>query len=290
VEIKNAEGQTLLTLLRVAICGLAALSVFGMQNLANVFFDTVQNSGNLISSITYDADNTPLQYGRPYVLYYDKTLEDNKSVSHIYKQYYITGEEGALGLVDSAGNVLLSQSYQDIIVLPATYILKTDGLWRFYDQTEITPLDENNWENVEISLDESGKINSDLVKVEKDGLYGATDQQGHIVVQPQWDDFEPYTYAVDWPIIRVKKNGLYGFINNSGQILIDVKYDYARLDLYSFPNVDDSTTINTVPVVFVLKDNDWGGIFRGDNGKPTGVNWDIEPSAEALADHESSAI
>ena len=290
MEIKQSEGQTLLTLVRVAICGLAALSVLGMQNLADSVFDLVRGNDGFISSIVDDEEAT-VQYGSPYILYYDQTAENGRAIQHIYKRYYITGDEGALGLVDSSGKVLLPQRYQDIIVLPSTYILKEAGAWRFYDQSEVLSLNENTWDNVEISLNELGKISNDLVKVEKNGLFGATDQQGQVIIDPQWDDFEPYTYAVDWPIIRVKKNGLYGFINSAGDTLIDVKYDYARLDLYSYPpENEDSTEVKTVPIVFVLKDNDWGGIFKDKNGKPTTVQWDIEPSAEAMADYESAPV
>jgi hypothetical protein len=292
VEIKQSEGQTLLTLLRVAICGLASLSVLGMYNAANGFFGVVRDGEGWVDSLQYETTYQAAENSRVYNLYYDEVAPDGRGVRHIYKQYYLAGSEGAWGLVDSAGQVILESRYQDIILLPQSYILKDDDQWRFYSRPELEPLGNSAWDNVEVFRSESGKIISDLVAVEKDGHFGATDQQGNVVVPPEWDDCELNTYAVDWPIIRVKKDGLYGFINRSGQVVIDVSFNYAQLDLYSEPPPTDGEPVDTpsVPVVYVCNDGDWGGIFRDPGGQPQAVNWQIEPTAEVLEDYQNSGL
>lgn len=292
MEIKQAEGQTLLTLLRVVICGLATLCVFGMYPVAERFFGFVRNGDAFIASLRDETMDQPNLGGRVYNLYYVEKAADGRGLRHIFKQYYLAGSEGSWGLVDSAGQVILESHYEDIILLPQSYLLKQDGAWRFYSRPELEPLGDTAWDNVEISRNEAGKITSDLVKVEKDGLFGATDQAGNIVVQPEWDGCELNTYAVDWPIIRVKKDGRYGFINRSGQVIIKVRYDYAQLDLYAEtpPEGGGETTAPSVPVIYVCDDGQWGGIFPDADGDPQAVDWQIEPTAEVLEDYRNSQL
>ena len=52
MEIKKSEGQTLLTLLRLAICGVAALCIFGMQGFVNATFDFFRNSEDMVNSFS----------------------------------------------------------------------------------------------------------------------------------------------------------------------------------------------------------------------------------------------
>ena len=179
MEIKFLPGKTLLTLSRLAIYGLASLSVLGMHNFA----DTALNSG--ISLLEETSKDTSAISGSSYTLYYDQKIEGTQGINSIYKLYYISGQEGQLGLVDAAGKVILEPQYEDIIVLPYTYILKIDGLWAFYDQATITALNDHRWDSVEISQDESGKIIDNTIKVEKAGLFGTTDQNGNIIVEPK---------------------------------------------------------------------------------------------------------
>ncbi|NLF79875.1 MAG: WG repeat-containing protein [Clostridia bacterium] len=292
MEIKQAEGQTLLTLLRIMICALASLSVFGMYPIADHFFDLVRNSDALIAPLRDETGEQLNPSGHVYNLYYDEKAEDGRGLRHIFKQYYLAGSEGALGLVDSAGRIILEPQYEDIILLPQSYVLKQDGAWRFYSRPELELMSDTAWDNVEISRNEADKITSDLVKVEKDGLFGATDQTGNIVVQPEWEGCEINTYAVDWPIIRVQKDGRYGFINRSGRVIIKVRYDYAQLDLYAEPppEGDGETAAPSVPVIYVCDDGKWGGIFADADGNPQAVDWQIEPTAEVLEDYRNSQL
>lgn len=283
MEIKKSEGQTLLTLLRLSICGIAALCIFGMQNFVNGTFDFFRNSEEMVNSFLEEKNPGTQDYGNSYILYYDE--QNNGTTTHIYKQYYITGEEGSLGMVDSSGKVIFEPVYEGIILLPHSCILKQDGQWRFYD-LENQPLSDDTWDTVEVVTNKHGKIVGNLIEVSKDGLYGATDQQGEVMISPRWDDIDLNNYEVDWPLIRVKKDGEYGFINSDGYIIIGVRYEYATLGTYVIS--DENQQQQTRPAVFVYRNEDWGAIFQDRYGDPTYVDWDIEPPAEVIEDYNEN--
>ena len=281
--IKYTPGKTLLTLLHLVIYALASLSVFGIHSFAESTIYALQTG----TANTEDTDDdTSSQYSDSYALYYEEDINNNKGTRYIYTLYYLIGQQGALGLVDAAGNVILEPQYQDIIVLPKNYILKTDETWGFYDKASLKALNDQRWDSVEADTDEIGKISSNYIKVEKDGLFGATDQNGKIVLSPKWEDLDLHTYAADWPLIKVKKNGAYGYINSSGGIVINPEYDYAQAGVYPRNESDGTTSYH--PVIYVVKAGDWGGIFKNSSGNPASPRWDIEPTEEVLADYEDS--
>lgn len=277
----------------MAIFAIAAMSVFGMQNVMDNLFSLFQADIDLVEVEPGDDEQTGSNSDRSYILYYDEKIydESGSGYRHTYKQYYIVGSENSLGLVDNSGNVLLPHIYQDILILPNSYILKENDVWHFYSQDTLERLDENDWDEVAIELSEQGKIISDMVKVCRDGAYGATNHQGEIIISPRWQSLDLYTYEALWPLLRVQQDELYGFIDNKGDTIISVSYDYAQLDVYTISNEDinanESTT--TLPIIYVCQDGNWGGILRESNGRPSSVDWDIEPSAEVLADHGQAA-
>ncbi len=278
----------------MVIFAIAALSVFGMYGFAEKTLAFFNNNINAADQPLIDDPDQPDIQGRSYTLYYDEKIYSDSMAGyrHIYKQYYIVGQENAVGLVDAAGTVLLPQQYQDIIILPYTYILKQDEFWGFYSRETLELLSDNIWNQAEIELSEQGKIISDLVKVNKDGVYGATNHNGEIIISPAWDGLELYTYEAEWPLIRVQQDTQYGFINNSGDVIISVRYAYAQLNTYSVINTDEQGNENTVtvPIIYVCEDGQWGGIFRDSDGDPTSVDWNIEPTTEVLADYNASRV
>ena len=273
MEIKETQGQTLLTLLRVAICGIACLCVFGFHGLAESFFGIFTTAVPMTS-----AEQTSSSYGDSYILYYDQSLKHNAYL-HIYRQYYLSGSEDHVGLVDSAGKVILEQKYQGIVVLPESYILKENDKWRFYTH-DMEPLTDNEWDSVELSLSEKGKLNSDLVKICSDGLYGAVNMQGEVAVSPRWDSLELYTRTAEWQLLRVSSNGDFGYIYPNGNTAVRIRYDYVQTGIYGSEEEGDSA-----PVIFVCDDGDWGGIFKNRYNEPGSVDWSVEPTAEVLEDY-----
>lgn len=292
MEIKKSEGQTLLTLLRLAICGVAALCIFGMQGFVNAILDLFRNSEDMVNSFFQGEEDEVIQedYGNSYILYYEEQLEDSDTTLHIYKQYYITGTEGQMGMVDSSGNVIFEPLYEGIILLPHSCILKQDGQWRFYDLNQEL-LSEESWDTVEIEKNEQGKISNDLVKVSRDGVYGATDQQGNIIIYPRWVTWSFTPMRPTGRSIRVKSDDQYGFVDSEGNVVINVRYDYAALDSLTTPIENEEGEITgerTEPVIFVLRNDDWGAIFQDEDGDPTSVDWSVDPTEEILNDYQTN--
>ena len=279
-EIKETQGQTLLVLLRIAIFGLACLCVFGMRTAAESVFTYLSQD----RSLTENTDTSPQGsvYGRPYALYYDNAVEG--ASRHTYKYYYISGSEDALGLVDASGNVLLEQKYQGIFVLPEGYILKEDGYWRFYDR-ELNLLSDNAWETAQPALDENNKLRSELVKVSRDGLFGAVNMRGEVVISPRWDSlniFNPFGLK----LMRVSKDGSFGFIYPDGDTAVGVRYEYAQIGQYFHddPNGGEETASETV--IYVRQDGEWGCIFMDSDGDPSWQDWGVQPGEEVLNAYE----
>ena len=285
MPVKKAEGQTILTFVRLFIIFIALLGSWNMQFVANAVFGFVRNADVLVRDFISDEPSLSTIEGRPYVLYYAERSNDDKSISHIYKKYYITGEEGNLGLKDSSGQALIDGGFEDILVLPDAYLLKHNDSWGFYAR-DLQPLSDARWETAELELsDDNNLIVSDLVKIKRDGMYGAADMLGNVLVEPQYEEFDPYTFEANWSINRVKKDGYYGYIDRNGRTVIDLIYDYVIMSsIVIFKDADDEEG-TLMPVVFVLKDEDWGGMLKQRDGSPGRVDWEIEPPAEVLADY-----
>lgn len=315
MPIKKAEGQTLLTLLRLVIVSIALLGSWGMQGVADAAFRFVFNAEEIVMGFLVEEEPIATVEGQLYVLYYDERDASGDAKRHVYKHYYLTGNEGAYGLKDSAGVRLLDERYEEILVLPQAYLLKEQGLWRFYDR-ELAQLSEAAWESVELHRDENGRISSDLVKIGMGGLYGAADLLGQILVEPVYEELDLYTFAAGWPINRVSLDGLFGYIDSSGQVVIDIIYDYAVMSSILVHDDDPQRPLEQgavqgaeteagaeagaeaqpgaeaeepagreVPIVYVLKDGDWGGMFRNRDNTATAVNWDIEPAEQVVTDY-----
>lgn len=297
VPIKKSEGQTLLTLLRLVIISIALLGSWGMQSVADAAFNFVFNAEALVKDFLQEdplVESGQVE-GRLYVLYYDEHSEVDNATRHVYKHYYVTGDEGAWGLKDNAGRMLLPESYQDILILPEAFLLQQEQQWRFYDR-QLAPLSEESWDSVELEQAESGRIISDLIKVGRDGLYGAVDLLGQLLVEPVYDDLDLYTFEVGWPISRVCRDGLYGYIDGAGQVVIALDYDYAIMStvmVYDENAGFDETVEEPVgveePIVYVLKGEDWGAIRKQRDGSASRVDWDAEPAAQVISDYMSAA-
>jgi len=268
VEIKQTQGKTLLTLLKICIFGIASLCSFGMHDAAVSFFAIFAPAPAVQQETA----------GEPYILYFTEEGENDASY-HIYRRYYIVGSEPFVGLNDAAGNTLLEKEWQDIIVLPNSYALKADGKWRFYSH-EKTVLAEDSWDTVELFKNDSGKITNDMLKVSIEGKYGTTDQLGNILISPRWDSLDLYGTNAQWPLIRVSSEGKYGYIDNEGDVVIRLNYDYAQMGQYHTGIILDDGSEEIKPVIYVYDDGDWGAIFRGRGGAPSSVDWDIQPPPE----------
>ena len=286
VRIKYAEGQTLLTLTRAAIVVVACLCVGGVYSLVDGLFSSASNARDAVVEII-DSETSETIEGVPTVLYYSENGAAG-GLTSTYQMYYITGSEGAYGLTDAGGQRLLEDKYQGIILLPHAYVLKEDGLWRFYDRDTMEPLTDHVWTEAEAARTDNGRFASTLVKVQQeDGMYGAVNMRGEIAIFPHYEDLQLSTMASAWPLIKVKQNGKYGFINTSGDAVVSLSYDYAAIDtvtVYADANDAEGTQ---KPIIYVLRDGDWGAMYRNSDGSSSDVDWSVEPTEEVLAAYEA---
>ena len=280
MRIKYAEGQTLLTLSRAVIVIVACLCVGGVYSLVNGVFSSASTARDSVVEIL-DVESSQTISGTPTVLYYSEGGSDGGQTS-IYQMYYITGSEGAYGLLDAGGIRLLDDAYQDIILLPNAYVLKQNGQWRFYEKSSLALLSDNSWDEASVQLTDNGHFVANLVRVGRDGLYGATDMQGNVVIDPVYDFFEMSSLEALWPLIRVQQDGKYGFIDSSGRTIVSVTYDYAQLNtFFIYVDENDAEGVET-PIIYVLRDGDWGVLYRYPDGSSGDVDWVVDPTEAVL--------
>lgn len=287
MRIKNAEGQTLLTLMKLTFVFLACLIVGPVQTWADATFYFISNAESMARSFIYrdEVEEDPAIDGRLVELYY--SYAQNGGAVYVYEPYYLIGDEGAMGLTDSNGQVLVDEKYEDILVLPAAYVLKQGGSWSFVDRQTLAPLSADLWHQVQPDRADSGLLASNLVLVERDGLFGAVDLTGQVIIQPKYEDFHIYSYAAPWQLIRVRQEGLWGFIDLTGAEVVPARYDYVLLDTVVVYEDENDAEGAVKPIIYVLKDGDWGGVFRDARGQAKAVDWEIEPTEEVLSDYES---
>lgn len=287
MQIKQSEGHTLLSFLRLGIVFIACLSVGNVQTWADATFAFFNNAETIIDEFLNEQPAAKQVEGDPFALYYRQPAESGKGMQYIYQQYYLTGSGDQHGLKDASGRELLPERYQGILVLPAAYFLNLGQGWQLFDRETLTPLSELTWDDVKVELSENGLLENDLIQVKKDGLYGAVNMQGQVVIEPIYEEFDLYSYDADWPLIRVKQDGLYGYIDSQGRVVIDLRYDYAVLGSITLHADENDAEGEVVPVIYVKLGEDWGGILKqGD--QPAAVDWDIEPSQEALVSYDNT--
>ena len=284
VRIKYAEGQTLLTLARAALVVVACLCVGGVYGLVNGLFSTASSARDAVVDII-DAETSETIEGTPTVLYFSENGAGG-GVTSIYQVYYITGKEGAYGLVDAGGERLLDDIYEGVILLPHAYALKQDGQWRFFDRETMEQITEHHWDEAEVLRADNGRFIGTLVRVKKDGLYGAVNMRGEISIFPNYEDLQMSSLQSAWPLIKVKQGGRYGFINSAGDVIISLSYDFAAMGTVTVYADENDAEGTEKPIVYVLRDGDWGAIYRNGDGSSSDVDWSVEPTAEVLEAYE----
>lgn len=282
--IKKTEGQTLITIFKSGMVVIALCSSLGLHDVAEATFAEIDKSIDTLISMAKNGNNEevylPMEGAESQLLYFTEPAPDGKDTLHRYIQYYVAGEEGALGLYDAAQRQILDNRYQGIMVLPYAFALKENDHWRFYSQDDLTLLSDEKWDEVLPEIDSRGKYSTLLIGVSRDGMYGAVDQYGHTVIEPVWDEYHPNTFNTSWPISRVKKDGYYGYINSEGEVVIKVRYEYAAMDTLIDPETEEETQ-----VIYVYRDGDWGGIVKDEHGNASSVDWDIKPSEQYQAEN-----
>ncbi|MBR3392254.1 MAG: WG repeat-containing protein [Firmicutes bacterium] len=274
----------MLTLTRAAIVVVACLCVGGVYGLVNGLFSTATSARDAVVDII-DAETSQTIEGTPTVLYFSENGAGG-GVTSIYQVYYITGKEGAYGLVDAGGERLLDDIYEGVILLPHAYALKQEGQWRFFDRETMEQITEHHWDEAEVLRADNGRFIGTLVRVKKDGLYGAVNMRGEIAIGAYYDDLQMNSLQSAWPLIKVKSDGKYGFINTAGDTVISLSYDYAAMGTVTVYADENDAEGTEKPIVYVLQDGDWGAIYRNGDGTSSDVDWSVEPTAEVLEAYE----
>jgi hypothetical protein len=184
-------------------------------------------------------------------------------------EYYIkTMEEKNRDLLNDKGDTILS-GFQEYDLMLKLILAKRDGKWGLYDNTGAKILPHLYEEISNYEMLDGNKANG-LVGVKKNGLWGAIDQEGEIVIQPEFDYIDLNYYEEVEPFIKVKKNGKFGYLTREGKPMVDTVWDTAFMDVLNVPE----------DIIFVRQRDKWGGI-RIENEKAAPVDWSLIPSEEA---------
>jgi len=148
--------------------------------------------------------------------------------------YYTVFKDDKYGVIDSEGKMIISPSYEEMIVVPnnkvdvflCTYNVdyktgeyqtkalnkKNQTILAEYDQIQAI---QNKDENDNLSYD------TNALKVQKDGKWGLINYSGKNLLKAEYDEI----VAVDKSEVVVKINGKYGIVDYSGKQVAEAKYD-----------------------------------------------------------------
>ena len=161
-----------------------------------------------------------------------KDTEQGKIVS---KDYFASYQNSKWGVIDSNGDNVIDPSYAEMIIVPNS---KNDVFLCTYD----VDYDNNtyktkalNSENKEIfteydhveaisnkDTDNNLWYENDVVRVEKNGLYGLIDLSGKELLQCEYDKIEALEGVQN--TFKITKDGKVGIADNKGNVLITPSY------------------------------------------------------------------
>lgn len=161
--------------------------------------------------------------------------KDTKQGKIVSKDYFASYQNNKWGVIDSNGDNVIDPSYAEMIIVPnskndvflCTYDVDYDNntyktkalnsenkeIFTEYDQVEaISNKDDDNnlW------------YENDVVRVEKNGLYGLIDLSGKELLQCEYDKIEALEGVEN--TFKITKDGKVGIADNKGNILITPTY------------------------------------------------------------------
>ena len=170
-------------------------------------------------------------------IYFLKNLFTQNKPNEVIKSssYFANYQDGKWGVIDNNGNSIINPSYGEMIIIPDP---KTDIFLCTYDvdyqtgEYKTKALNSKNqeiltqYESVEAIAnknDEQLWYEQNIIKVKKDGKYGAIDYSGKELIPIEYEEIAPLQGIKN--TLRVKKDGKYGIASSEGKILIQVQYD-----------------------------------------------------------------
>lgn len=190
--------------------------------------------------------------------------EGEKTIEYNMK----TVGEKSKDLLNEKGDTILS-GFEEYDLMLKLIFARKNGKWGLYDNTGANILAHSYEEISNYEMPDGNKANG-LVGVNNNGLWGAIDQEGKIVFQPEFDYIDLNYYEEVEPFIKVKKNGKFGYLTRGGKPLVDTVWDTAFMDVLNVPE----------DIIFVRQGNKWGGI-RVKEEQAVPVDWSLIPSKEA---------
>jgi hypothetical protein len=195
--------------------------------------------------------------------------KDNVGEKVFALAYYTVLENDKWGVVDTRGNIVITPSYDEMIIIPdstkAVFLCVTNV--NYEDNTYTTKvLNEKNQE-IFTNYDNDSSNNlwyeENILKVQKNGKYGLINFDGKELLAPEYDEINP-VLGVKNVVITVK-DGKQGIVNNIGNTIID----------------------NLYTEITALTDNvDDGFIVKAENGKYGVINYNsvtaLEPQYEEI--------
>ena len=149
--------------------------------------------------------------------------------------YFALYKDNKWGVVNSNGELTIDPMYQEMLIVPdsskdiflCTYDLneetgdyktkainsKNEQIFTGYSKIEAL---ENFDENKNVWYEQ------DVLKVQKNGLWGLINLEGNEILAPEYDNIETLKGLKESLIIE--KNGLLGLVNNKGMKILDIKY------------------------------------------------------------------
>lgn len=161
--------------------------------------------------------------------------KDTKQGKIVSKDYFASYQNNKWGVIDSNGDNVIDPSYAEMIIVPNS---KNDVFLCTYD----VDYDNNtyktkalNSENKEIfteydhveaisnkDTDNNLWYENDVVRVEKNGLYGSIDLSGKELLQCEYDKIEALEGVQN--TFKITKDGKVGIADNKGNVLITPSY------------------------------------------------------------------
>lgn len=161
--------------------------------------------------------------------------KDTKQGKIVSKDYFASYQNNKWGVIDSNGDNVIDPSYAEMIIVPNS---KNDVFLCTYD----VDYDNNtyktkalNSENKEIfteydhveaisnkDTDNNLWYENDVVRVEKNGLYGLIDLSGKELLQCEYDKIEALEGVQN--TFKITKDGKVGIADNKGNVLITPLY------------------------------------------------------------------
>ena len=188
--------------------------------------------------------------------------------------YYTIYEEEKWGVIDTKGNVIITPTYDEMIIIPDNTkpificmenVNYQDGTYSSKAINEKNQELYTNYDKVEViyNHDENNNLwyESNVLKVQKDGKYGLINLDGKEVLECSLDSIEAMTGTKSVYITTV--NGKKGLVDNMGKVIIENKYQEITSLTEQYEN---------------------GFIVKNDEGKYGVINYDTSVALEEKYD------